>query len=162
MSRSNAWPRPTRFRRHRSHSRQEKTINEFPIPAHGRTTLPPFLLHPVPRRIQRQRLQDGADHARDVSCRATDLARWQDAGDFAARLVHPAVLPVLGDQRPACGQVREVETGTLREASRNRDHVPRRLGVHGQQPVAAGFRALPDGRGRSSTRICPSTCGRKS
>ena len=75
--------------------------------------------------------------ARDVSCRATNLARWQDAGHrLLPGLFIPPFFLFSAKSAASLRTSSRLRSVKLRE----RDHVPRRQGFMAQH--RAGFRAL--------------------
>ena len=110
------------------------------------------LLDPVPRRRQRQHLQERADHLRRVPGGESDRARPERAGQPRRRGVHRAVRAALGDRGSARRQVREIAADPADQALRDRDHGRRPGRLLAAQPRAAVRRAGADGRALDAVR----------
>ena len=123
-----------------------------PVRPPARAPLRAVLLDAVPRRRQRQHLQERAGHLRRLRGGADDLARRQRARQSRRRRLHRAVHAVLGDRRPARRQVREVAADPLDQAPRDRDHGDRPRRLLAARPRAALHRARADGRALDAVR----------
>src|SRR5712692_1199958 len=114
--------------------------------------LPPFFPHPVPRRLQRQRLQERLDHTGRVPRGGHEQVRRQHPFECGPGGFHPAVLPFFRHRGAARRQARKIVSDAPGEARRDRHHGARRGGPLPQRPAAPDDRAVPDGTALDGVR----------
>ena len=103
------------------------------------------VLDPVPRRVQRQPLQERARDPRHVPGARRVGARAAGSRCRLRWRVHPPLLPLLRNGRAARGQVPKAAAGSLGEGRRDRLHGRGGGGLSHRAPRAAPGHAVPDG-----------------
>ena len=112
----------------------------------------PVLLDPDARRVQRQRVQERAGDPGQFRHRRLESGPDQPVREPGRRPVHPAVLRVLGDRRPAGREVRESAADPDHQIRRDRHHGARRGRPVSRPGAVPARRAVPDGRAVSTVR----------
>src|SRR5436309_7561018 len=107
--------------------------------------LSPVFSDAVPRRLQRQRLQERLGHSRRLSCGKPEQARCEYSFEFRSSVVHPAIFSLFRDRWAGRRQAGEIVSDTPGEARGNRDHGARRTGALLAQSLASADCPLPDG-----------------
>ena len=101
--------------------------------------------HPVPRGLQRQRLQECPGDAHHLCARGAVRVRFPGPGGGRRGHLHPPLLPLLRHRGPTRGQVRQGLADPLHQGGRDRHHARGGAGLLDGQRDPADAGALPHG-----------------